>query len=66
MRDYQSMARYQEARGKYPNARAIDLFNFVRDDHGVTFEQFTCRHEWTINEESDRCYCLCCGADGDA
>jgi len=23
-------------------------------------------HEWVINEESDRCYCTYCGADGDA
>lgn len=66
MRDYESMARYQEARGNYPSARAVDLWNFVRDDHGVTFEQFTCRHKWTISEESDRCYCAHCGADGDA
>jgi hypothetical protein len=25
-----------------------------------------CRHDWAVNEESDRCYCLNCGADGDA
>lgn len=25
-----------------------------------------CRHEWAINEESDRSYCMRCGADGDA
>jgi hypothetical protein len=23
-------------------------------------------HDWVINEESDRCYCCFCGADGDA
>lgn len=25
-----------------------------------------CIHDWAVNEESDRCYCLNCGADGDA
>jgi hypothetical protein len=25
-----------------------------------------CRHDWTVNEESDRSYCSSCGADGDA
>lgn len=29
-------------------------------------EEDSCAHEWVINEESDRCYCLNCGADGDA
>jgi hypothetical protein len=23
-------------------------------------------HDWVISEETDRCYCLFCGADGDA
>ena len=25
-----------------------------------------CGHEWVISEETDRCCCLNCGADGDA
>lgn len=32
----------------------------------LTLEQYRCCHQWAINEESDRCYCQYCGADGDA
>jgi hypothetical protein len=47
--------------------RAIDAFHYVQGpDTARNMAQFTCGHEWVINEESGRCYCLLCGADGDA
>lgn len=47
--------------------RAKDVVAFLRDpDVCQNVEQFVCRHDWAINEESDRCYCLNCGKDGDA
>lgn len=65
-RDYAAMAQYVELRRQQPGARAVDVWNYVRGDQVVTFDQFICEHDWTISLESDRCYCLNCGMDGDA
>lgn len=48
--------------------RAIDVYRFIRGDDplAANMEQFTCGHHWAVNEETDRCYCLNCGLDGDA
>ena len=69
MRDYIAAHRYQEMRQQHPDRRARDVWAFVNNDDqtcGTTFEEFTCRHDWVVNEESDRTYCCNCGADGDA
>lgn len=34
------------------------------ENHLVNDED-SCAHDWTTNEETDRTYCLNCGADGD-
>lgn len=66
MRNYEAMAAYQREKALRPTARAIDVWSYVNSDEPMSFEQFTCSHEWVINEESDRCYCCYCLADGDA
>jgi DnaJ-class molecular chaperone len=39
----------------------------VADARAIGSDNPFCRHEWAGgNEDYDRCYCLNCGADGDA
>lgn len=69
MRNYKAMSRYVEVRAQRPDLRAKDIWAWVNcDDPGTaqSIDQFICSHDWAINEESDRCYCLNCGADGDS
>ena len=77
MRDYQTMHEYTQMRHAHPERRALDIWNYLHRDEAMSFEQFTCRHEWAYtgtayggDDESymgeGRCYCIHCGADGDA
>jgi hypothetical protein len=66
MPDYATMNQYVQMRQAHPERRALDVWNYLHRDEAMSFEQFTCRHEWVISEEDDRCYCCYCLADGDA
>jgi hypothetical protein len=57
---------YRHLRAQHPRVRAITVHQYLRNGEGEPFEQFICRHDWVISEETDRCYCSYCGADGDA
>lgn len=72
---------YQQLRMQHPDARAALVVSYIRDDHGLSFEQFRCEQErghsfsysGTVYGGDDetyggegRCYCAHCGADGDA
>lgn len=68
MRDYLAAHHYQQMRREHPQYPARLVWDFVNGNYpdAANLEQAACRHEWAINGESDRCYCLNCGADGDA
>lgn len=70
LRDFTSKAEiYCGIRVTNPGIKAADVKSYVdyRIDGGhETIEQFLCSHEFVINEESNRCYCIYCGLDGDA
>lgn len=61
---------YQRLRAAYPAMRALTIHRYIRDDHGLTPEQFECEtergHSFPVVEEWERCLCSYCGADGDA
>jgi hypothetical protein len=74
-------SQYQQLRAQHPDARAAVVVAYIRDDHGLTFEQYRCEQErghsfsstgtaYGGDEDSyggeGRCYCAHCGADGDA
>jgi hypothetical protein len=74
-------SQYQRLRTLHPDARAVLVVSYIRDDHGLTFDQFRCEnerghsftHSGTAYGGDDerfggegRCYCAHCGADGDA
>ena len=62
-----SKAAYTKLRQKYPNKTPERIMDYLNGNDGdIPFEQATCSHEWATDGESDRCYCLNCGADGDA
>lgn len=62
----QVAGQYQRLRQLHPTGRALDFHRYIRDDQGVSFEQFVCKHEFNQPEEWERSYCLYCGLDGDA
>lgn len=55
---------YLELRAENPGVPARRVFEYLRDDQGISFKQFNCRHEWS-DPEGYRVYCLYCGLDGD-
>lgn len=60
---------YREIRATHPLIPARTVYAYAADDdRGIisNIEQYICRHDWVISEETDRCYCSCCGLDGDA
>lgn len=72
---------YQRLRAAHPGMRALTIHRYIRDDEGLTLEQFACAtgrgHKWSYSgtayggdDESyfgeGRVYCCHCGADGDA
>lgn len=68
MRDYLAAHNYQQIRRERPNIPAMVVWNYVNGEYpeAQNVDQAMCRHEWAINGESDRCYCMNCGMDGDA
>lgn len=70
--DFALIARlYQELRVEHPTTPALLVHAFLRDQDGLNFAEFVCAHttghDFPVpEEESDRCLCLNCGADGDA
>ena len=66
----QRAADYFAVRAAAPTVPASAVLHYIRDDHGLTLQQFVCRHEWSSGfDDSDhetRIYCLLCGQDGDA
>ena len=75
----QTQLRYAELRQENPLVPAVKLFAYANGaGHGQTLQEFLCPgHEWVYtgtqygsDDESyhgeGRCYCLNCGADGDA
>lgn len=57
---------YVMLRAAHPTVPAIHIVEYIKTSPGVNLDQFICRHDWVISEETDRCYCTLCGADGDA
>lgn len=61
---------YQRLRAAHPRMRALTIHRYIRDDHGLSPEQFECEtergHSFPAVEEWERCLCSYCGADGDA
>lgn len=72
---------YNRLRERHPFTPALLVLRYLRDDEGLTFEQFVCAHTtghaWSntgtaYGGDDDsyrgegRAYCSCCGADGDA
>ena len=68
MKNYSAMQGYVDLRRSRPDVPALDVWRFVNGDYpeAANIDQAVCRHEWVVNEESDRCYCCLCLADGDA
>lgn len=57
---------YREIRQARPLIPARKVVAFINDpDICQNIDQYVCRHDWVINEESDRCLCSSCGMDGD-
>lgn len=61
---------YATLRREHPTARALDVHRYIRGEAGMTFEQFSCRHEFAedpsdMHHGEGRIYCLWCGLDGD-
>lgn len=72
---------YNRLRELHPRTPALLVFRYLRDDEGLTFDQFVCAHttghswqytgsayggdDFTYHGEG-RAYCGGCGADGDA
>lgn len=62
---------YMILRAKSPTVRALTVHRYLRNDEGLSLEQFQCATERghrfsSPGDEYDRCYCVHCGADGDA
>lgn len=72
---------YVDLRRQHPAVPARIVHQYLRDDEGLTFEQFVCAHTtghaWAFTGTAyggdderylgeGRCYCAHCGADGDA
>lgn len=73
---------YADLRTTYPLTPARIVFGYLRDDEGLSFEQYRCAHTnqghvWSYSGSAyggdddsfggeGRAYCCYCGADGDA
>jgi hypothetical protein len=69
---------YLAMRAKYPSVPAVKIHAYLHSDTGESFEEFCCPgHEWAFTGTAyggdderwcgeGRCYCINCGADGDA
>lgn len=57
---------YVYLRAAHPLVPARYVVEYIKAVPGVNFDQFICCHDWVVSEETDRCYCRYCGADGDA
>jgi hypothetical protein len=61
---------YQRLRHARPEFKALSIVGYLRDDQGLTLEQYVCEtqrgHYWPQVEERERSLCMYCGADGDA
>lgn len=57
---------YAKLRAEDAARPAAKVWRYIREADGISYEEFHCRHDWVISEETDRCYCCKCGADGDA
>jgi hypothetical protein len=57
---------YMWTRKMYPLVPAKRVLQWLNNDYAVTLPQFICKHDWAVNGETDACYCLNCGLDGDA
>lgn len=57
---------YARLRATHPLVPARRVVEYIKYPDGTKFDQFICRHEFVISEETDRSYCCYCGADGDA
>jgi len=57
---------YFRLRAENPTAPALRLFNYLKDaGNGDTLQEYLCTgHEWAYSD-TDRCYCVYCGKDGD-
>lgn len=58
--------RYRDIRRANPSIPAWHVLDYLKTEPGIIFGQFICTHEFAIIEDSDQCYCLSCGLDGDA
>lgn len=63
----ETAARYFQLRADRPDVPARFAFGYVTDAYpdAQNIDQAMCRHHWA-HDDMDRCYCLNCGADGDA
>lgn len=61
---------YQLLRAQHQDVAASTVYRYIIEGDGMPFEQFCCPgHQWAYSGDDEyygRCYCLCCGADGDA
>lgn len=69
---------YANLRALHPSVPAIKLWHYVRDGEGEPLREFLCPgHRWAYTGSAyggdddrwhgeGRCYCVNCGADGDA
>jgi len=66
--DHLAAYHYLTLRRSRPDVPAIKAWRFINGDYpeAQTIDQAICRHEWALDGESGRCYCMYCGADGDA
>ena len=44
------------------NTQELEVLSITDKDY---LDEDRCPHDWAVNEETDRSYCLLCGADGD-
>jgi hypothetical protein len=74
-------SQYHQLRIEHPEIAALTVYQYLRDDQGLTISQFECAtkrgHSWGFTGSDyggddegyrgeGRCYCRFCGADGDA
>lgn len=66
--DHLAAHEYLQLRKSRPDVPALIAWDYINGNcpDAQNVDQAMCRHDWAINGEDDRCYCLNCGADGDA
>jgi len=68
---------YQALRQQHPSIPARQVLAYLKHGEGGGIEQFICQHKWAYTGTGyggdderwggeGRCYCIHCGADGDA